>query len=213
MKFNKETIATLGDHVTGSVLLASGTITTPVEYFDLTLPLGFVSYELRLFGIDMSAVDNVAGAFSTDGGVSFFNDPTNFDTYAYAGFGEDGGKNSGTGDFSKWGEVFPDAVVSFDLSLGLTTTHYSVAANILPGSASRSLSVFIEALSRISSINSGMSINVVVIDLNLNATQSPTFARANLLRVQPYGNGDCNPPTSGETIIAGSNFLWGIPTP
>lgn len=45
--------------------------------------------------------------------------------------------------------------------------------------------------------------------LNPAATHAPTFARANMIQFQSYGNEDF-PPTSGQTLTAGSYILWGI---
>jgi hypothetical protein len=88
MKFNKETISTLG-----MSKLASGTITTPVAYLDLELPEGYASFNLQFLGIQSdlgsSLGADIAAVISLDGGATFIHDPTNEDSYIILSIGKD----------------------------------------------------------------------------------------------------------------------------
>src|SRR5258708_15788786 len=55
------------------VLIASGTIASPVAQLDLLLPAGYADFELRLIGwqVDESGEDSLEYRFSFDGGSTF----------------------------------------------------------------------------------------------------------------------------------------------
>ena len=214
MKFNVETIATLGQQATGSVLLAAGSITTPVEVFDPTLPVNFSAFQLRLYEFFIDNRDILSAAFSYDGGTTFIADADNFDTYniAYSGVNGDGTSNI----FNVADSLCYSAFQGSNNSISPPATHSPAAVvfEIFPGSDI--------SLTTAMNINCGSANNLAVNywtvvtvanRLNPDATVVPIPARATTIRVQPYGNGDANPPTSGSVFQHGTYFLWGVPTP
>lgn len=208
MKFNVETASTIEKQITGSVLLTSGTITTPVEYVDLTLPDGYPFFRLVFPNIIFSIGNEfLAGAFSTDGGSTFYNDHINFDTYSYAGFSVNG--TPAVSPTPTW-ESPTDSLLEIGAYAGGGSLPYATL-DFYPGGAGSSFNAIIIANGWASSHALSLSFSSSI--LNPAAVISPVLARCNLIRILPYGNGDCNPPTSGETITSGSYFLWGVPTP
>lgn len=191
----------------GSVALSSGVITTPVEFFDIPLPDGFQSFSLRINGFFFSAIDYLAGAFSSDGGVSFDNDTLNQDTYFQNFFVVD-----------SLGLVGPQSMPTGLLSLStqqftsdLTTLAGSVDIEIYPGS-----STTIATCYNIRGFNSQSRTNPQQSFFggsyyNQDATNSIVAARVDLLRILPFGNGDCDEPTSGTTLNNGYWSLSGVP--
>ena len=195
MKFNKETISTLG-----LIKLASGTITDPVEFLDLALPIGYTAFSLSLEDIQFSiTAENIALAFSVDDGDTFPADTTNYDTYITR--------------FTN----FPAASDSYDSTTYSTTDWFSnssvanrLSASIWPGNNATVPSYFFWSSSGDSFGNPQITTGICI--LNPQATVPPVISRANVLRLLPHGNGDTDPPTSGKTMTF-RYFLWGVPTP
>lgn len=210
MKFNRETIATIsniGGSGSGLTLLASGTITDPVEFLDITLAAGYELFQLVVTGLLFDTFDYLAGAFSTDGGTTFIND-SNSDNYlfngilvagsnvAVSGFGfADGGINLST-------RQIVDALRP--LSLDMT---------IYPGDTTNYARVhFTTFCFHSTSVRNDLDYIDGWGTVNPGAIIPPLPARINMIRFLPGGNDDVNPPTSGETITAGSWTLLGVPT-
>jgi len=190
----------------GMLLIDNGTISAPVEFLDISLPSGYFEFTLVFTAFQFSANDSLALAVSQDGGSSFINDATNFDSYYCTRISQQ--------DTALSARAGGDSLAYLvSRSQGSSTSALaSVSASINPGSATcyTSLRSFGQMYQSTLS-NGGLVLDSGVI--NPDATVSPTLARANLVRILPYGNGDCDPPTSGETIIAGSWSLFGIPAP
>jgi hypothetical protein len=76
----------------GMVLLASGTITDPVEYLDLTLPEGYSRFDLDISRVAFSVDDGLVTSVSQDDGTTYLNDLDNFNTYqiVYSGLYQSG---------------------------------------------------------------------------------------------------------------------------
>jgi hypothetical protein len=213
MKFNQETISTLG-----SIKLASGAITDPVEFVDVQLPGGYFIFTLYFSGFRFDVLDDyVALGFSYDGGETFLCDTENFDTYVYSllAFFDNqdtlltraalnisdtliepfhlyaGGFGPGAGPQGMFYLTFTPGSSS-DLTMGEMRGYSFPDVGMVGGDAMQTLSL---------------------VGLNPFATIPPTPARATTMRILPDGNGDINPPTSGNRIIAGTYTLFGVPTP
>lgn len=188
-------------NVGGLVLIDSGTITDPVEFLDITLPSGYFVFQLVISGL-LLPNDTPCFAFSTNAGVNFVNGDDSYLTNEL--------------------DILNNASVSnfLDFSLGVfgldsqsnETAGALITSWIDPGSASLSFRVKYHA-SKWYAPNSNLIENIGSCIFNPAATVPITLARANLIRLLPQGNGDCDPPTSGETITAGSWTLFGIPSP
>lgn len=210
MKFNKETIATLGTAVpsSGLVLISSGTITDPVEFLDITLPDGYTSYHLKILQFVLSTADALCGAFSIDKGTTFYNDNVHHDSYdLIAEFAIIEGTSLPAVSYSggqRW-----DSLMYILANVG-TNSVYDGDIEIIPGDttypARTSCSNGIGQNILTNKAAKLASVNLV----SLTATIPPVLKRANLLRLLPYGTGYCNPPTSGETIDGGSWTIFGV---
>src|SRR5882724_11078181 len=55
----------------GLVLMTSGTIMPGAGYFDVSLPGLYVAYQLSLYGVSASIIDNAGFVFSADDGVTW----------------------------------------------------------------------------------------------------------------------------------------------
>lgn len=195
------------------VKLASGTITSPIAYLDLALPAGYTSFRLLLGDFFVSATDDIAMAFSVDGGATFLNDTTNFDTYCQSYLETPGNSVAagGTALTEKFDDSLLDVTPNMDVpGIGLGI---NLDAIIVPGSGSSY--AYCSAAASSFGINgggapAGMTFTDGFYSINPLATVTPTKQRVNYMRVQPYGNGHANPPSSGETCTAGSYILWGI---
>jgi hypothetical protein len=193
----------------GLVLIDSGKITAPVAFLDVTLPSGYLAFKLFFSGFSISATDEFTAAFSSDGGATFYNDNTNYDTYTVANHGY-----SGSGSF-----VLNQNYDRFDALIFLSASVSSPQVTdaelvILPGSASIPPRLFgvVSSFLHPSGTGVGQYLNVWA-SLSPDAMVPPVLARVDLIHFQPWGNGDVNPPTSSETITAGSWVLFGVPAP
>lgn len=200
---------------TGSVLLDSGTITSPVEFIDLTLPSGYVSF--KIVGNNFVAPYNstIAGAVSIDGGSTFFCDGTNFDTYGAirsASWIDD--SNAYNSSFN--GDKGRDSLMYLTDTQGTAGDGADFYVDFAPGSVSKGFRAGITGYDVALDASAGLQIAIKWNNLQfLNPAPiagAPTLGRVNVFRFMPYGTGDC-PPTSGNTINAGSYFLFGLATP
>lgn len=188
-------------------MISQGKITTPVSYFDVALPSGFIGFRLTMKEITLSALDVFCFAFSKDGGSTFYNDTVNFDTYGVIDWYA---TSTGQG-------LVPNLANAND-SLGYVSypdigAGGAISADIFvdPGRSQQ----FPPYMRADCFITQG---GFLVRDdctgfLSPGATISPAYAPVNLIRFLPFGNGDCDPPTSAETINSGSWTLFGIPAP
>ena len=193
-----------------TIPIASGAIASPVEYFDVALPSGYFKFLIQFADFKLSTVNHMSVAASYDGGTTFAADVTNFDTYGLTQIlfaGPDGNTTGLSG-----GTFFnDDSLMNVGLSYSDTLDG---EIEIFPGGAS---SMFrMQTWTQESGVLSTVpqrAIDIMAFFLNPGAVVTPSNGRANLLRFLPYGNGDCNPPTSGNTITSCSWALFGIPTP
>lgn len=197
----------LRDLVGGMRFISSVSISSPVEYVDVALPAGYSSFQLFVTGIAFDdSSEQLAAVFSADAGATFFCDTTNFDTYAII---VDAMATSSEGSIS------PDISLTMDSIIYLTSNSITaeglglLSIDIYPGSASASFSLLSRARWTESATNAVMEINGS--ELNPEATVPPTFARADLIRILPLGNGDVDPPTSGLEMTSGTFVLLGVP--
>jgi len=192
----------------GLTLVSSGKITTPVSHFDVVLPAGYFKFILELANFTMAPADHLSATISYNGGSTFATDSTNFDTWGVAQilkFGVDGDTAGPTG------------IVAFnsDSLINLSNSNSLIVdgtLSIYPGDASSQVRM------RSDTQESGFSgatvkiLESISFFLNPGATVPPSNGRANLLRFQPYGNGD-TPPTSTNKIASGYWAMLGVPSP
>lgn len=199
------------------VPISSVAISSPVEYVDIALPAGYAAFQLLINQLAFDTADNLAGAFSSDGGTTFDNDASNFDTYQASGRITKSAmdqSHNGVADVTGC-----DALADFRMYSAILSPDSSIRGSgtliIDPGSASSFPTVQFKSVSVqhdpfdvvpwLVWMSSSLSYNLL-------ATTPPTVGRRNLLRLQPQGNDDCNPPTSGELITSGQFHLFGIPS-
>jgi hypothetical protein len=187
--------------------LSGDTIKSPVAYIDVELPNCFSAFKLLVSGFVLSAEDGLACVFSPDNGATWWCDPANKDTYIVCEatiYSADGVSTYFPAARTPWSQAVFNSL----------TFQNGMMSEIMlfPGSAETPLITQASATAadatQPSLLLPGPDLSSCV--LNVAATVPPTLARANLMRLLPSGNGDCNPPTSGETIIAGSWVLWGV---
>lgn len=201
------------------VPLAHAAITSPVEYVDITLPTGYDHFVLRHTGWKQPDYEPLSAAMSKDGGDTFYCDATNFDTYGqlydqlnltsanvFSGF---------RGGTRQNNSLINSGILDFeDASDGAVHGHMT----IYPGSATRVPSVAWELFyASVASMDIPGDATCdwyrFIAFLNPAADDAPVLGRVNLIRLLPYGAGDCDPPTSGYTFTEGSYHLFGAPTP
>jgi len=148
----------------------------------------------------------LAFAVSVDGGETFLCDVDNYDTYnAFSMYFWSGTIISNQGGSYVW-----DSLAYSDYP---TETNQNVTLFITPGSDTHSPIIQFTATTYDDSFFAITKDIGSFFWLNPNAAIQPPAAPINVIRILPYGNGDCNPPTSGDTFTANYYFLWGIPIP
>ncbi len=189
----------------GLALLSSGTITSPVAYFDVALPAGYIQFKLNVSGVQYSFRDTMGIGVSYDGGATFINDTSHSDSYF-----EQGMFSAGTDPVTALHNVNALMDINQGSQVVGANPPYDTVYDIFPGSVTETFRLMY--MSSCWSNVVGSFVEFGTQGLNPNATVPPTAGRVNLMRLLPFGNGDI-PPTSGETITSGSWTLFGIPTP
>ncbi len=184
--------------------ISSAKITTPVAFFDVALPSGYMSYFFKWSGI----LGAFVGAASIDNGSTFYCDPSSKDTYGIVEFGLFGNGTS---------NIVPVSVLPWDSLIDLQPIGGDLTIQdgfvwIEPGDSITTPRFFVSATS-LTPDAAVAAVDSELIYLNPIATITPVFGRINLMRFLPYGVGDCNPPTSGKTLATGAWALFGIPAP
>jgi hypothetical protein len=118
---------------TGSVLLSSGSISSPVASFELALPTGYVSFLLELYGFQLDQNDNFGLRFSANAGISFYSGSSDYEndlmwSEGLSGTPAVGGSFANT-DNQAWLNYGNQDVTQ-------TTAAFFCTAQIFPGSAS-----------------------------------------------------------------------------
>lgn len=192
--------------VFGQIVIATGTISSPVAYFDVALPAGYKQFRLNIRGIryDVDG-DTMEIAVSSDGGTTFVCDTDNGDSYYEEGVFE---------AFGSLNHVHTTNPL-MDINQGRQTPGHNpphvLLLDIFPGSSSETFHLLYSTIAA-SGVTGGNHVYFEVGSQGLNptATVPPTPARMNMMRILPFGNGDCQPPTSGDNISAGSWALMGV---
>jgi hypothetical protein len=189
----------------GIVKLVGGTISSPVAYIDLTLPAGFSRFRLALVGFNFSVDAFVAFVLSQDSGVTFINDPVQYDSYRHTYIAVSENTPNVVG-----GLTFVDANIDIGAQKVESTNGFgiNIVAEIFPGSSSQ-LASFLGNTFEFNLV-AKFAFTYGAAAVNPTATIPPTLGRTNLIRILPYGVGDSNPPTSGVNIVAGSYLLEGF---
>lgn len=186
-----------------AVPISSVSITVPVEYVDIALPSGYaLMIELEGLLSPGGGFPGLAGAWSFDNGVTFIGGPqaSPYETGAY-----------------QWNNnTFGFAASNLDVSLLLKLADYAgcfygqirlkLAANL--GTAGPGASFLGTVETTADSMWEACGSQFYS---GIYAGYAP--ARPTHIRLLPFGNGDCDPPTSGATFDAGSIHLFGIPNP
>ncbi len=175
-------------------LVQFGSITSSVQFFDMELPSGYTRFQLWMSGFTVTAPDpgdQIGAALRIAG--NFANDPINADTYlditlttAFPLMFFTGQQTSIAKSAVARAGCLVDIYPGDLLNLPFIAVNYAWSANTGGLGAD------------------GQSIWVV----NPGATIPPTPGPATLLRVLPFGLGNCNPPTSGNTIDTGDWRLY-----
>lgn len=187
----------------GPIKTSGGQITSPVAYFDVPLPIGFNFFMLYLNQVRCSDSDSLSAAFSADGGTTFVNDSSHFDSYGYYGLSI-GTSLPAAGDPILMIKTNPaDALMDTSFVIEPSNSQFT----IWPGSDA-SLPYLEQHTVGLHGVKTASATHI----MNQNPTgDPPATIRYNLLRFVPNGNGDCNPPTSGHTLTVASWLLVSIP--
>ena len=202
------------EEVVMSVILVDAEISSPQPYITLALPDSYSRFRLELSAIQFDATDNLALAFSYDGGVTYLADASNSDSYFMIG-------NTARGTFdlgSPTGEYFAIGDSIMDLTSLAASDGQQEVSSLLgayaafefePGAADkfttgRVSSYYSHDVSDKRVVNSSFAAMV-----NPLATVAPTKQRATNLLILPYGNGNV-PPTGTTKMISGAYQLVGF---
>ncbi len=179
-------------------LVQNGSITTPVQFFDIGLPSGYSRFNFYFTGMTvtasgMSTGDNIAAALQLNGG--FVCDNINNDSYY----------DMNTATTASLMTLTPPQT---DIAHGPDFRAVGLI-DIYPGDANN------WPLLTVTYSWAQPSGGLLVLQgltgwiVNPGSTTGPASpAPAAMLRVLPLGLGDCNPPTSGETINTGDWRLY-----
>lgn len=188
-------------NLVGHAVLETGSISSPIQKLDIELPGSWLFYTISLVYLSIDTTDTPTALLSSDGGMTFHNSADNYQHL-----------------FSKWyHEVNPTAneIVSggyndvvADLVDGASfEENYKTAVMILdifPGASGVNAMIRSHA-TWVAKDNSGddswrESDGFIVL--------AAETGRQNMIRLQPYGNGDV-PPTANEHFVAGEWRLLG----
>jgi hypothetical protein len=177
------------------VPISTTTISSPVNYVDITLPSGYSAFQL--VGLNFAYTGNTAifmGAFSQNGGSSWIEDVDTTSNDYTGTIGKQEGFNATT-----------DTVESGVLDIGLLylvdVTNFQMT--ICPGSASVRPTAFAQYWSNGTTVDDGFATGRHVC--------SGASARVNALRILPYSVGNPSTPEPGDTIAAGAILsLYGV---
>ncbi len=179
---------------------------TTARVHDFILPeSGYSEFDLVLSGVTSSSTDPLACAFSN--GTAFWNDPNGYDTYGAIYKQLDlqgslvestqGGKDLG----GPLGVLARDIGVACDLRI-----------RIVPGTDSVSLRYTSKAQSVFAAPSLSHAQLIECMGwLNRDATITPTFARATIMRIVSYDDGT-SVRASGPTVTISNWTLFGVPT-
>lgn len=193
-------------------LISTATISAPASYVDIALPDGHDIFRLLFIDFQIDVGDIVAFALSADGGATFLNNNVDYDSYELqiarldtpnstdtqvSGFKG----NDALGVFTRTSDDGADDTgPPYSTEYGRT-----IDALLFPGATGRKASMISTAGG-----TTGAGSNGAFTDFGrVYATVTGKF---NLVRIQPYGNGDCNPPTSGFHLTGGKIHLFGLPS-
>lgn len=189
------------DVVGGNNIAVDGGSVGSSLWFDVVIPPTGAAFRFRAFGIDAGAF---CAAFSYDDGDTFVADAEEYDSYLYA--------------FSSITFSSPtvavraqaDSLVVFSQqSPGSGLSNY-VEFVLLPGTDT----LLTQLIQITSTMGVGTRTEYGSASLNPDAAVPPVPARATTIRFTPYGgNGDANPPGSGEHIIVSQWTLERLPAP
>lgn len=194
--------------------ISSGTISSPVAYFDVAIPDGYGHFEIVLSDLSVSSGQATVCAVSLDGDT-FISDATNFDTYGSMGLITDTGQSgsrpvSGTANgslsfHSAWGQ---DSIMG--ITYGTPVAEYLTKLSFTPGSSTKSFIMRTQSYSIGWDNDSARSSSAESVwFFNPDATSPISLARISKIRFASYGNEDIDPPTSDDTIT-GSWALYGL---
>jgi len=193
-------------------LISQLTISSPQSYVDITLPAGYDVFRMTCIGVcfdngtNTPVADSLDFAVSMDGGSTFINNTDDYDSYAsHSLFSADQGSGYlpiagpfGTSGLDALGYLTWNGIQA-DFALPMLAETI-----IFPGSASQ---YFLTKTVTTHGLNDSQPFNNEITGSHLLQV-----GRANLMRLQPYGNGDAAPPTSAKRIHKGMILLYGTPS-
>jgi hypothetical protein len=195
------------------VAIASGMVTPGAAHFDITLPTaGYAFLKLSVIGLALTsgqAADDLAAAFSYDGGSTWLNDTVNVDSYI-----EDRNGSSPT--------THPLLRINGSDNLLSDTTQTANGATLHMDVYHAASSPWIHVAAgawfylQNTNIDDGGSILPVTNDacltwVNKFSTIAPPGTVPNKIRIQPYGTGAVT--QTAKTFAQGTWVLAGIPFP
>jgi hypothetical protein len=174
--------------------ISTTTISSPVNYVDITLPAGFSAFDLVYSGVKGNADIGLTAAFSQNGGTSWLSDYEGaYSAHRIHEFTIVNGLGSG--------QSGTDAVMT--LCGGSTGLFNHGRMNINPGSAS--VPAFVHGFfCGETDDESQFRGNVYMAVCSLNT------ARVNAIRFLTANNADPNSITATDTLVAGVISLYGV---
>jgi hypothetical protein len=177
--------------------ISTTTISSPVNYVDITLPSGYSAFRLEVVGLYRSAGDtDPIGAFSQNGGTTWLEDwDTDFIAHWVTAMAKTGGPFT-PGQYE-------DATLVFGRDLtGGATAGQNIAVMIYPGSASRPAMTVATFSSDADDAAGGVGL--------LSSVCRISTARVNALRIMPNGSNPSSPSVI-RFLNAGTLTLYGVP--
>ncbi len=177
-------------------LVQFGSITSPVLFFDVMVPSGYSRFQLYFKGMTLTAPnpgDTIAAAIQTVPG-GFICDNINNDSYY----------DMNTATLASLITLTP-----VQTDVGGSQNFGAVAlVDIYPGDLNNWPFVSVVYSWGAASAAIPTILSSITWTVDPAATIPPVLGPVTMIRVLPHGNGDINPPTSGETINTGDWRLY-----
>jgi hypothetical protein len=186
-----------GEEEEDMALITSGSISSPVSYFDVALPSGYVLYTLELIDFLFTGSNTqptVTCIFSPDDGANWYNNTDDFNSYSHSGLSE-------------------------DVSTAIPSEGMDSVANLAANGASKD--IYLSGTIKIWPGAVGTKA-IVRSDLNFNSgdpftwnsmtSRLETTGRQNKVRFS-FGDNSLVPPDGTNEWSAGTYLLFGVPTP
>lgn len=188
----------------GFIPLSSGNVESVVPAIDIELPAGYVGFHLSIYNLSCTNDDDlISVAFSADGGDTFPQDLSNFDSYIMGQLKTLHSNIVNDNSVTAYGNI--DSLGIFHWPTAITASYF-VNMHIFPGSDDKP--AIVDANTALFTSGEGFPGRTTSMIRYREA-----LGRQNMIRLLMYGDGTANPPSAFTNFSGGSWFLQGFLEP